>query len=120
MAHYDVTGCVFPVSAADALLWAEGRLHDRDLLLDSPLVPEAVFFLELPGIHAYRDCVEAALYWQDRGACCLIARTATPTVLKHMIRFGSVPLWVEWHAGHREKTRFFVPPDVFKRWLAHK
>ncbi len=114
----DVPGCVFPVAAADALLWAQGRLHDKDLILHSPLVPEAVFFLDLPDLDSYRQCIEASRYWKERGAVCLIARTGTPVVKSHMLRLGAEPLWIE--DTMPPKTRLFAPPASFNRWLAHK
>ncbi len=113
-------GCVLPVTLDYALAWCQGRVHDKQLLLDCPLSdhPECVFFCDLPDLESYFDCVAACVYWRNRGAVCLIARTGTPTVRSHIIRFGGVPLWVEDTVPC--KTRFFVPPAAFKKWLAHK
>jgi hypothetical protein len=112
-----VPGCVIPISAAAALAWAKGEIHDREILLRAPLLPEACFILDLPDLSAYHEIVAACVYWRDRGAVCLIARTGTPVVRSHIIRFGGVPLFID---PNPPKTRFFVPPDAFKRWLANK
>src|SRR4051794_20974871 len=109
-----VGSCVIPVCAADALLWAEGRLSDRDLLLDSPLVPEAVFIVNLPDRASYVECLRQAAYWRSRGAVCLITRTGTPQVASHLEKNGCL-------ATHHEQTnppksRYLAPPEVFSRW----
>lgn len=108
-------GCVFPVRASDALAWAQGQVQDYWLIAHAPLVPEAVFFAELPDLASYAECVVAVRYWAQRGAVCLIARTGTPAVKSHMLRFGSVPLWIE--DTQPKKTRIFAPPEAFRRWL---
>jgi len=61
--------CVIPVGAADALRWANGLLRDRDLILRSPLKPEAVFIVNLPDLHSYRQALKLVAYWHERGPC---------------------------------------------------
>ncbi|HEV2391080.1 MAG TPA: hypothetical protein VG146_01820 [Verrucomicrobiae bacterium] len=72
--------CVLPVSAADALAWAEGRLDDLDLVLNAKLRPEAVFVVNLPNLRSYRQTLRLVANWRERGAVCMIARTGSDLV----------------------------------------
>lgn len=109
--------CVIPVAADDALLWAAGKLHDKDLLTKSPLVPEAVFVVNLPDRASYRQMLTLCKYWRACGAVFMIARTGTPVVENHMeTKNGCIRVFQE--AGEPVKYRFVVPPDRFTRWLA--
>jgi hypothetical protein len=108
--------CVVPVAAADALAWCQGRLNDVDLLLRSPLVPEAVFVVNLPNRAGYREVLGQVKYWRTRGAVCLITRTGTAVVDRHMLKVGCVRTLLE----HTEppKYRLLAPPAAFSAWLA--
>jgi hypothetical protein len=109
-----VKPCVVPVAAADALAWAQGRLHDNDLLLRAPLVPEAVFLVSLPDRASYREMLRQVLYWRQRGAVCLIARTANVAVDDHLaVKNGCLATFRE----DRTHYRFFAPPAAFHRWI---
>ncbi len=109
--------CVVPVAANDALAWAAGMLEDVDLLTRSPLVPEAVFIINLPNLSTYRELLIQVKFWRAAGAYFLITRTGTACVDRHLgEKNGCI-------RSHRENTwpvkyRFVAPPDVFQRWLA--
>ena len=107
-----------PVSALDALAWARGQLHDRDLLLRSPLRPEAAFVVSMPGRAGYRAMAEQLLLWRARGAVCMIARSAHPVVQKHMEANGYLAGYVEGRGGLGSQVRYFAPPQAFARWCA--
>ena len=106
--------CIIPVAAADALAWAEGRLKDPDLLLRAPLVPEAIFIANLPDRAAYSEMLEACIYWRQRGAVCMIARTGNQVVVDHWRKNGGLAVLQE--AG--KKYRLFLPPGAFWVWLS--
>ena len=109
--------CVIPVAAADAIAWAEGRLEDRDLLLRTPLRPEAVFALNLPpGRAALRQCLGQIAYWHQRGAVCLIARASGP-IVQHYLKLKALPVLKEVHRQGIQ-YRFFGPPAAFAAWMA--
>lgn len=110
-----VKSCVVPVAASAALEWAAGRLHDLDLLLRAPLIPEAVFIVDLPNLRAYPACLRAAAHWQRQGAVLLIARTGTPVVAAHIVKFGGILTYHE--ATTPPKDRYIVPPEGFTRWI---
>lgn len=107
--------CVVPVSAADALAWAAGRLNDRDLLLRSPLVPEAVFIVNLPDRASYPQVVRQLHHWAARGAVFVITRTGTAAVARHLEKQQGLRTLKE--ETDPVKYRFIVPPDGFKAWL---
>ena len=108
----DKRPCVVPVAAKDALLWAEGRVWDVHLLLRAPLVPEAVYLLELPCLGAYREALKAILHWRRQGAVCMALRTVNPVVLSHVLKCGMVVTYKEPNG----KLRLFAPPKAFLRW----
>lgn len=110
--------CIIPVSAAFALQWVEGRLLDRDLFLNAPLVPEAVFIADLPDLRAYAVLLRTVAYWKERGAVVMITRTATPVIVKHLVAFGAVPGLVESELGPPVKTRYLLPPAGFAAWVS--
>jgi hypothetical protein len=109
--------CVVPVSADDALAWAEGRLSDKDLLLRSALQPEAVFIVDMPCRSAYREMCRQVLYWRRRGAVCLVARTGNNAVDDHFVKNAGIPAFKE-GSGKTSQFRFFLPPVAFRSWLA--
>jgi hypothetical protein len=110
-----VPATVLPVSAAAALQWARGDLHDRELILSAPLVPEAIFVVDLPDIHAWRGClVQCVALWQA-GAATLIARTGNPIVIRYMLARGCLPTLIE-HT-RPEKTRYIAPPAALSAWM---
>jgi len=113
------TPCVIAVAADDALAWTAGRLDDKDLLLRSPLVPEAVFIVNLPDRASYREVLRQVKLWQSKGAVFLIARTGTPCVDRHMdIKNGCIRTFEEpADPTGLVKFRFIAPPGVFKRWV---
>lgn len=105
-----IPGCVIPVSAADALAWADGRLNDSDLLLRAPLKPEAVFLVHLPELAAYRGILEQILYWRRHGAVFMICRTGNPIVDEHIVyKNGGRETYREVFKGLETKYRFIVP-----------
>lgn len=107
--------CIIPVAASAALEWAAGRLHDLDLLLKAPLVAEAVFVVNLPNRAAWRETVRLAAIWRSRGAVFLIARTGTPAVAAHMLKFQGKAIFHE--ATDPPKDRYIVPPEGFGLWI---
>jgi len=109
--------CVIPVSHQDAIDWAFGRLNDSDLLLNAPLVPEAVFIVSMHGVKKYREAIRQVLYWRDRGAVFMIMRTASFTVDAHIIAGGGEATFREPPRGNQTSCRFILPPDAFKTWL---
>ena len=106
--------CVVPVGAADALLWAQGILSDVDLLLKAPLVPEAIFVVNLPTRGAYREFLRQVIRYHRAGAVCLIARTNNSVVAKHIIGDGAGIITFK----EKEKVRMFSPPAAFLPWAA--
>lgn len=109
-------GCVIPVAADDALAWAAGKLEDVDLLTKSPLVPEAVFIVNLPDIRSYREVLTQVKFWRAAGAVFLITRTGTACVDRHLAdKNGCIRAFRE--NSDPVKFRFVAPPDVFRRWL---
>lgn len=111
--------CVVPVSAAAALDWAAGRIHDADLLLRAPLQPEAVFIVHLPNRTSYRELLRQTLFWRDRGAVFMVTRTGHPMVDAHIVeKNGGFETFREEWRGAATKYRFVIPPDAFKTWLA--
>jgi hypothetical protein len=107
-----------PIAAPDALAWAEGRLHDKELLWRSPLVPEAVFVVDLPSTSAYRQMLRQVAYWARHGAVCMVARTSNDTIDDHFLKIGGIPTFREPYCGKDTEYRFFLPPAAFKRWVA--
>ena len=115
--------CVIPVAAVDALAWSEGRLNDHDLLMRSPITPEAIFVVDLPDRGALRDCLCRILYWHRAGAVCMIARTGNNAVDDYLTRRGGVPTFREmaaWAATPEEriKYRFLLLPEALHGWMA--
>jgi len=109
--------CIIPVAACDAFEWLAGRLHDRDLLLRSPLVPEAIFIVDLADRRGYRQMCALIKHLVDRGAVMLIARTGTPAVEHHFEANGGQKFFREdW--GPSVKHRYCLPPAELKKWLA--
>jgi len=107
--------CVLPVSAVDALRWASGELNDVDLATRTPLVPEAVFLVNLPDRRSYRRMLELVQHWRQRGAVTLIARTGTPAVDRHLgEKNGCIRCFKEQTSP--VKFRFLAPPEAFSRW----
>ena len=109
----DARPCVVPIGAAAALAWAAGTLDDTDLLLRAPLVPEAVFVVDLPDRRAYREALHQVTRWRSAGAVCLIARTGNLVVDDHLTRDGA---WATYRENS-EQYRFFMPPAEFSAWL---
>jgi hypothetical protein len=110
--------CIVPVAADDALAWARGELEDRDLLLRSPLTPEAIFLVSLPSLGAYGEALQQCLFWRRKGARAMITRTGTPVVARHLVKNGGVATIKE-TAPEGVKYRFLVPPAALDAWL-HK
>lgn len=107
--------CVVPVAAHDAMAWAAGKLNDLDLLTLAPLVPEAVFIVDLPDRKNYRQILRLVKHWRQQGAFFLIARTGTPVVDWHLAQKNGCI------RGCREDTdpvkyRFICSPEAFDRW----
>jgi hypothetical protein len=107
--------CIIPVAAADAIAWAEGRLDDHQLVLRAQLVPEAVFIVNLPDLASYRQILRAAAYWRGLGAVCLITRTGTEAVARHLDKKGCLATLKE--LTPPEKSRYFAPPAAFGSWI---
>jgi len=106
-----------PIAAADALAWAEGRLDDYDLILFSPLVPEAVYIVHIPSLAVARECFRQVAYWRDHGAVCLIARSSEPGIDHHFEKADGKSVYRETING-RLYRRWFLEPEAFKVWLA--
>jgi hypothetical protein len=108
--------CVVPVAADDALAWAAGKLQDVDLLTKAPLVPEAVFIVNLPSLATYREVLTQVKFWRAAGAVFLITRTGTACVDRHLgEKNGCIRAFKE--NTDPVKYRFIAPPDVFRRWV---
>ena len=110
--------CVVPVSAQDALAWAAGRLSDSDLLLRAPLVPQAVFLVNLPDHKAYRETLKQVRYWRERGCVFMVTRTGNPVVDDHIVlKNGGQETYREPWNGKDTCYRFILLPDAFKGWV---
>ena len=110
--------CVIPVAAADALAWARGELNDPDLLLRAPLVPEAVFLVNLPNRQAYRETLRQVAYWRQHGALFMITRTGNPVVDDHITqKNGGCESYRENFCGALSQYRFVLPPSAFDAWI---
>jgi hypothetical protein len=108
-------GCVVSVRARDALAWAGGTLDDLDLLRDSPLVPEAVFIINLPDLSSYRCLLERVKRLRDEGCVFLITRTGTPEVERHLVKNGC--LWTFKENTTPPKSRYIALPGPFAAWV---
>jgi hypothetical protein len=108
--------CIIPVAAADALAWAAGNLNDHDLLLHAPLVPEAIFAVNLPARAAYAEFLQRAAYWYRRGARCLIVRTHNPVAYEHLVKAGCALTFQE--ATAPPSYRFIASPEALAKWVA--
>jgi hypothetical protein len=107
--------CIIPVAAADALAWAAGRLSDSDLLLHSPLKPEAIFVVNLPCHSAWRECIRLMVHWHAAGCVTLITRTGNPVVARHFARRGMTATLTEADG----KKRYMAAPDALAGYLSH-
>jgi hypothetical protein len=107
---------VLPVSAAAAFLWARGKLNDRELILSAPLVPEAIFVIDLPDLSSWRDCLAQCAALHAAGAVMLIMRTGTPTVAHYALKRGILMTLTE-HTTP-VKSRYLLPPAALTAWLA--
>jgi hypothetical protein len=106
---------VLPVSAAAALDWARGKINDRDLILSAPLVPEAIFVVDLPDRASWRDCLAQCTRWHAAGAVTLITRTGTPVVAHYMQQRGCRVTHLE--RTNPRKWRFILPPADLAAWI---
>jgi len=104
---------VLPVAASDALLWADGYRNDAYVCLRSPLVPEAVFFGDLPDLASYRPALRLAAHWRRAGAAFMVCRTANAGVVHHLAKFGATATFQD-ADGRR---RYVLPPKGFALWL---
>ena len=110
------SSCVIPCAAADALAWAAGKITDKELLLESPLIPEAIFICNLPSRSEWRAGFRAMRHYFERGAVLVITRTGTDVVDDHLMRAGAVVTLKE--NTTPVKYRFLVPPDALKKYFA--
>jgi hypothetical protein len=108
--------CIFPCAAADALAWAEGKIHDKELLLETPLIPEAVFICNLPDRRSWKPALKQIRDLFARGARCLICRTGTAIVDDHLLKAGAVVTLKE-HTTP-PKYRFLITPDAMEKYCA--
>ena len=113
-----VPACILPVAAADAIAWAAGQLNDADLLLTAPLVPEAIFLVNLPDIASYRALLAAAAHYWARGCRMLITRTGNPIVHRHLLANGCIVTAEEGDDIRDQKFRFLAQPAELERWIA--
>jgi len=109
--------CLIPVALPDALAWASGSLNDRDLVSRSPLLPQAIFLINLPDLASARPALRLMLHWWQRGAVVMIARTSNDVVDDHLIKRGFVPTLRE-ERGNKTAYRFLGGPDQLNAWLA--
>ena len=108
--------CLVPVSAASALAWCRGDLHDRDLLLQAPLTPEAIFGVNLPP-HTLRAAVRRLYELRQAGCVCFIGRTYNWPWLANLTRRGAVVTFQEHYAPMKD-VRYIIPPAALDAWLA--
>ena len=114
LAHL-TSSCVIPCAAADALAWSAGKISDKELLRESPLIPEAIFIVNLPSRNEWRAGFRAVRYYFERGAVMLITRTGTDVVDDHLVRIGAIVTLKE-HTTP-VKYRFLLPPAGLKKYF---
>ena len=109
---------VVAVAWQDAIAWLSGKFEDIDLFTRSPLVPEAVFIVNLPDRASYRKVLNACRLFHAQGARFAIARTNHPAVEHHMVdQNDCVRCFLEVDRDP-PKWRIACPPAQFDRWLA--
>lgn len=99
-----------------AAAWARGDIGDREFIFDFPRIPEAVLFATLPDLGAWARALPQLRALRSRGVNCLVLRTNTPAVCRHVSKWGAV-----WTIREPEdiggKFRFWVAPEVFARYV---
>jgi hypothetical protein len=106
---------VIPVAERDALAWAVGQVNDIHLVLSAPLIPQVVFFGDLPDLASYRLALRQCRHWRDQGANAMIFRTGNQIVYDHIEKFGGIWQLFQDVDG---RWRFLQLPAGFSRWLA--
>ena len=116
METYSNRAAVVPVAAVDALAWAYGSLTDADLLIRSPLVPQAVFVVWVPTQWAWRDALRQIRHWRELGAVCLITRTGNLDRIHHLQVAGARKTLRETF-GNQILYRFIQEPRFFHKYF---
>jgi hypothetical protein len=103
---------VIPCPLLVAWAWARGDVGDFDLM-QSPRVSEAVYWSMLPNRAVFARAVRQTLSLWQAGASCLVLRTDSPEVIRHVEKWGAFRT-VQDPSG---RWRFYAGPEVCNRYF---
>lgn len=110
--HPEAGSHVLAVPRKPALAWAMGKINQFDLLLSVNGSSEAMFWASLPRLSAFYPGLEQCRTLYESGARLLVLATDNPAVLKHCLKWGCEPCFVQ-----GEYTRLLAHGDALRNWI---